>query len=101
MIRKVIDDKHYLEIEAAHRDGAYRVYFTQYTRVDDSGLVEMYPFAEGNFTVKMGLGRKSEKKLNKIRNYLEDKSDSIFLLWQDKQYQGIADSLFSFWHSLG
>lgn len=98
MIRLRIDDKHYLEINVRHRDGFYRVNFTQYDEIGN-GLVEMCPFADGNFTVKMA-GRKSVRKLNAIESWLDSYSSILFTEWKQGKQQEIADRIFNFWRTL-
>ena len=93
MIRMRIDDKHYLEINAIHRDGLYRVNFTQYDEIGN-GLVEMCPF-----TVKMA-GRKSTRKLNAIETWLDSYSSILFTEWKQGKQQKIANQIFSFWRTL-
>lgn len=98
MIRLRIDDKHYLEINVRHRDGFYRVNFTQYDEIGN-GLVEMCPFADGNFTVKME-GRKSTRKLNALESWLDSYSSILFTEWKQGKQQEIADRIFNFWRTL-
>lgn len=98
-MRIEIDSKSYLEINLVHQDGAYKVYFSKYFK-DDGGFVHMYPFADGNFTIKMGVGRKSPKKLQKIGEWLSSQSDNLFAHWTRGEYQEIANCLFNFWGSL-
>ena len=99
MIRIDINEKSYLQINAVHQDGYYKIYFTQYDRVGD-GLVEMCPFDKGNFTVKLGMGRKSAKKLEKINDWLSSYSSILFTEWHRGEYQEVADRCFNFWHNM-
>ena len=78
----------YLCIETGHNDGKYRLSVNKETH---KGMFkEFLPFANGNFSVRIGLGRKSAKKLDKLNNIIENTKEQITELWKQGKYNDIV-----------
>ena len=81
----------FLSIEAKHYNGVYKVCVIKETH--EKGMTEFLLFADGNFNVTIGRGRKSDKKLEKIGKIIEENKNKYLELWKNKDYQTIACSL--------
>lgn len=80
-----------LSIEGRHWDGVYRVCVTKETIGD--GFVTTIPFANGNFNIRLANGRKSQKKLDKLANYLEENKEVLADMWKAGKYQAMVNEI--------
>ena len=77
-----------LVIEPKHSDGMYKVYVRKETI---EGMFSTWmTFDNGNFYVTIGQGRKSQKKLNTIENYINSNSNLLKGMWLDNKYREMA-----------
>ena len=86
-----------LNIELRHRDGVYRVYvrkeFVENHELENGmkyQTITSTPFADGNFFVSVGEGRKSQKKLDDGEKYLIENKESIKACWLAGDYHAVA-----------
>lgn len=80
-----------LSLKAKHYNGSYRVIVEKETHED--GMVEFLLFADGNFQVSLANGRKSQSKLDKIENILEENKNTYFNMWNEKRYFEIGEDI--------
>ena len=73
-----------LSVSLKQGNGVYRVYvrkeFVEIHELDNGTkyqVITSTPFADGNFFVTIGEGRKSQKKLDNGEKYLEENKESI------------------------
>ena len=89
-----IDDSNFLQFSVDHYESKYRVCVTKYTRLDRSGLVETCPFDKGNFNIVVTTGRKSEKKLKAISDFINTHLEDLYKQWSEEKYQELAQRFF-------
>lgn len=82
-----------LSMEGTHYNGTYKVIVTKEDIQD--GFIMSMPFARGNFNIRLADGRKSQKKLDKLNNYLEANKESLVSLWKEEQYQDMVNKVCS------
>ena len=83
-----LEDNARLNVELDHANGVYRVYvrkeFIEENQLNDGTKYQSivsYPFADGNFVVRVKEGRKSAKFLDAGNKYLEDNQEQIKDFW--------------------
>lgn len=77
-----------LVIEPMHSNGVYKVHVRKETI--EGNFSTWMPFDNGNFNVTIGQGRKSQKKLNTIENYINSNSNLLKDMWIDNKYREMA-----------
>lgn len=80
---------HLLEMEVSHYDGFYKFVVIQMEDKHD-GFISFQPFQDGNFNTKIAEGRKSQKKLDKYNTYIQNNKDTLFDMYNKKEYRGMA-----------
>ena len=83
----------YLEITGKHyKENQY--YYVSIQKVTQDGISTSYmPFADGNFSVKVGNGRKSAKKLDTINNIISDNMPNLSKMWKEGKYTDLASKI--------
>lgn len=74
-----------------HRNGAY-VLGVRHERVEKHEDYVSYlwePFADGNFSADVKLGRKSEKQMNRLKINLDLNKDDYLKMWHEGRYKEI------------
>lgn len=77
-----------LHVEVAHVGGAYRLY-VRHEFVEIKGGYEVctsVPFANGNFSRMLKIGRKTVQQLDKFNSSIERQAGELAVLWKDGQY---------------
>ena len=77
-----------LVIKPMHSNGVYKVHVRKETI--EGNFSTWMPFDNGNFNVTIGQGRKSQKKLNTIENYISNNSNLLKDMWLDNKYHEMA-----------
>ena len=77
-----------LVIEPMHSNGVYKVHV--HKEEVEGNFSTWMPFEKGNFNVTIGQGRKSQKKINTINNYIVDNSNKLKGMWLDNKYHEMA-----------
>lgn len=92
-----LEDNARLNVSLKHGNGVYRVYvrkeFVENHELDNGvkyQTITSMPFADGNFFVTVGEGRKSQKKLDDGEKYLEENKEEIKAKWLAGDYNGVA-----------
>ncbi len=92
-----LEDNARLNVSLMQGNGVYRVYvrkeFVEVKELDNGAkyqTITTIPFADGNFFVKVGEGRKSQKKLDDGEKYLEENKDNIKASWLAGDYYAVA-----------
>jgi len=80
---------HLLEMEVYHHYGYYNFSVRQIEDKHD-GFISCILFKDGNFVTKIAEGRKSQKKLDKYNNYIQDIKNTLFDMYNKKEYRGMA-----------
>ena len=77
-----------LVIKPMHSNGFYKVHVRKETI--EGNFSTWMPFDNGNFNVTIGQGRKSQKKLNIIENYINSNSNLLKDMWLHNKYSEMA-----------
>lgn len=89
------DVKEVLTMEIKHYNGVYKlsVLKENICRNNEMGYTsrQFTVFADGNFNTKLGVGRKSAKKLEMLENLVEENKEEMTNLWKDGQYQTLVN----------
>ena len=92
-----LEDNARLNVSLKQGNGVYRVYvrkeFVEEHELDNGmkyQTITTTPFADGNFFVTVGEGRKSQKKLDAGEQYLEANKQNIKASWLAGDYQAVA-----------
>lgn len=80
-----------LSIEPSHYNGKYKV--TVNKEEVKNGFRSFLLFADGNFNVTVGSGRKSAKKLEKLEQYINRNKEELVSMWKAKKYQLMVDTI--------
>lgn len=90
------DVKEVLVMEARHYEGKYRLSVTKenicYNHTRGWTSRQFLCFADGNFNVPLGLGRKSAKKLEKLEILINSMKDDLTDMWKNGEYQKLAST---------
>ena len=86
-----------LVMEVKHYDGKYVLRVTKETHEKKDGYImtEFMLFANGNISIVLGNGRKSEKKLTTLNNILSDN----FETWANKWANDFNNLKFDVWNA--
>ena len=77
-----------LVIKPMHSNGVYKVHVRK--EVVERNFSTWMPFESGNFNVTIGQGRKSQKKLDTIENYINTNSNLLKDMWLHNKYSEMA-----------
>ena len=77
-----------LVIKPMHSNGVYKVHVRKETI--EGNFSTWMPFDNGNFNVTIGQGRKSQKKLDTIENYINSNSNLLKDMWLNNKYSEMA-----------
>lgn len=92
-----LEDNARLNVSLKHGNGVYRVYvrkeFVENHELENGmkyQTIMSTPFADGNFFVSVGEGRKSQKKLDDGEKYLIEHKEGIKACWLAGDYHAVA-----------
>lgn len=83
------DNKEVLEIKITHSNGFYNCFI--HKSLIGGNFRETTLFAKGNFGFKIFQGRKSQKKIVKLRVFVHENQEKIKNLWLQNDYNQIID----------
>ena len=78
------DNKEVLEIKITHSNGFYNCFI--HKSLISGNFSETMLFAQGNFWFKISQGRKSQKKIDKLRNFVFENQEQLKNLWLQGNY---------------
>ena len=83
----------YLEITGKHYK-EYQYYYVSVQKVTKDGICTSYRvFEDGNFSVRIGNGRKSTKKLDTINNIISNNMPNLSKMWKGGEYTTLASKI--------
>lgn len=89
--KKQVSD--YLEITGNHYKENQYYYVSVRKATKDGVCTSCEIFADGNFTVKVGNGRKSAKKLDTIESIISSNMPVLSKMWKEGEYTTLASKI--------